>query len=213
MDKRPDFLNNNKKKICLICEGFEEFDYISRLLDLGVWSDVYDFTLVNAESNGNISARYQDRYQSDSYDIVLALCDTDRPPHDDFELIRKKINGIFGNDTAADEVIIFVNPCCMQVILSHFGNVALKTQNKRKNAKDIEQLTGIKDYSARAVQRKKICDLITQENYDEMKTRLGLLSTDYTKGPATNFGIFLDRFENNDSSWIKKLNKKIETES
>ena len=33
---------------------------------------------------------------SDNYDIVLVLCDTDRKPHHDFELIRKKINDIFG---------------------------------------------------------------------------------------------------------------------
>ena len=101
---RPNFLKNDKKKICLICEGFEEYDYISRILELGVWSNTYEFILVNAESNGNISARYQDRYQSDSYDIVLVLCDTDKKPHKDFELIRKKINGIFGNESAADEV-------------------------------------------------------------------------------------------------------------
>ena len=95
MTSRPNFLKNNKKKVCLICEGYEEFDYISKLLELNVWSDVYDFSLVNAESNGNISARYQDRYQSDNYDIVLVLCDTDRKPYHDFERIRKKINDIF----------------------------------------------------------------------------------------------------------------------
>ena len=46
MTNRPSFLKNNKKKICLICEGYEEFDYISKLLELKVWSDVYDFSLV-----------------------------------------------------------------------------------------------------------------------------------------------------------------------
>lgn len=210
MDNRPDFLKNDKKKICLICEGYEEYDYISRLLELGVWSDIYDFTLVNAESNGNISARYQDRYQSDSYDIVLVLCDTDRKPHDDFELIRKKINGIFGNDTAADEVIIFVNPCCMQVMLSHFGSVLLKTQNKQKNAAEVERLTGIHNYSARAAQRKAMGSMINKANYRDMRKHLKSLAKDYTQGPATNFKIFLDRFESNDDSWIKAINDKIE---
>ena len=73
MTNRPSFLKNNKKKICLICEGYEEFDYISKLLELKVWADVYDFTLVNAESNGNISARYQDKYQSNNFDIVTVV--------------------------------------------------------------------------------------------------------------------------------------------
>lgn len=209
MTNRPSFLKNNKKKICLICEGYEEFDYISKLLELNVWSDVYDFTLINAESNGNISARYQDRYQSDNYDIVLVLCDTDRKPHHDFELIRKKINDIFGIDNAADEVIIFVNPCTMQVELLHFENIKLRTQNKNKNASEIERLTGIQDYKAKEEQRKAMCNLITKENYEEMKKNLLSLATDYKIEASTNFGVFLKRFEDNKTNWIDEINKRI----
>ena len=209
MTNRPSFLKNNKKKICLICEGYEEFDYISKLLELKVWADVYDFTLVNAESNGNISARYQDRYQSDNYDIVLVLCDTDRKPHHDFELIRKKINDIFGIDNAADEVIIFVNPCTMQVELLHFENIKLRTQNKNKNASEIERLTGIQDYKAKEEQRKAMCNLITKENYEEMKKNLLSLATDYKIESSTNFGVFLKRFEDNKTNWIDEINKKL----
>ena len=212
MDNRPSFLKNNKRKICLICEGYEEYDYISRLLNLGVWSDAYDFELVNAESNGNISARYQDRYQSDSYDIVLVFCDTDRKPHHDFELIKKKINGIFGKDDAADEVIIFVNPCTIQVELLHFDDVRLRTQNKNKNASEIERLTGIKNYKANKEQRLAMCDLISSENYQEMKERLKSLSDDYKTESSSNFNLFLSRFESDDDSWIDKINKKLDGE-
>ena len=210
MSNRPNFIRNNRKKICLICEGFEEYDYISRLLKLGVWSESYDFTLVNAESNGNISARYQDSYQNDSYDIVLALCDTDRSPHDDFELIRTKINRIFGNEAASNEVLLFVNPCTMQVELLHFGTVELRTQNKHKNAGEIERLTGIRNYKASNEQRAEMCGLITKGNYEEMKGRLRELSADYNDSPSTNFLIFLERFENPDSSWIDEINVKLE---
>ncbi|MBQ3024951.1 MAG: hypothetical protein IJD23_06555 [Spirochaetaceae bacterium] len=209
MTNRPSFLKNNKKKICLICEGYEEFDYISKLLELKVWADVYDFTLVNAESNGNISARYQDKYQSNNFDIVLAFCDTDRKPHDDFNQIRKKINGIFGIENAADEVIIFVNPCSMQVELLHFENIKLRTQNKNKNASEIERLTGIKNYKAKEEQRKTMCNLITKENYEEMKKNLLSLATDYKIESSTNFGIFLKRFEDSKANWIYEINKKL----
>lgn len=209
MTNRPSFLKNNKKKICLICEGYEEFDYISKLLELKVWADVYDFTLVNAESNGNISARYQDKYQSNNFDIVLIFCDTDRKPHDDFNQIRKKINGIFGIDNAADEVIIFVNPCSLQVVLLHFENIKLRTQNKNKNAPEIERLTGIKNYKAKEEQRKAMCNLITKENYEEMKKNLLSLATDYKIESSTNFGIFLKRFEDSKANWIDEINKKL----
>lgn len=209
MTNRPSFLKNNKKKICLICEGYEEFDYISKLLELNVWSDVYDFSLVNAESNGNISARYQDKYQSNNFDIVLAFCDTDRKPHDDFNQIRKKINGIFGIENAADEVIIFVNPCSMQVELLHFENIKLRTQNKNKNAPEIERLTGIQNYKAKEEQRKVMCNLITKENYEQMKKNLLSLATDYKIEPSTNFRIFLKRFEDSKTNWIDEINKKL----
>ena len=211
---RPSFLKNTKKKICLICEGFEEYDYILRLVNLGVWADVYDFTLVNAESCGNISARYQDRYQSDNYDIVFAFCDTDRRPEEGFELIRKKINRIFGNDIAADKVIIFVNPCTMQVILSHFGDVNLRTQNKKKNNSEIVRLTGLKSdkcYDGCKEHRDFICSKITVENYNEMKKRIAKLSSTYSDNPSTNFDYYLNLFENSNTDWIDEVNRKIES--
>lgn len=211
---RPSFLKNTKKKICLICEGFEEYDYILRLVNLSVWADVYDFTLVNAESCGNISARYQDRYQSDNYDIVFAFCDTDRRPEEGFELIRTKINRIFGNDIAADKVIIFVNPCTMQVILSHFGDVNLRTQNKKKNNSEIVRLTGLKSdkcYDGCKEHRDFICSKITVENYNEMKKRIAKLSSTYSDNPSTNFDYYLNLFENSNTDWIDELNRKIES--
>ena len=211
---RPSFLKNTKKKICLICEGFEEYDYILRLVNLGVWADAYDFTLVNAESCGNISARYQDRYQSDNYDIVFAFCDTDRRPEEGFELIRTKINRIFGNDIAADKVIIFVNPCTMQVILSHFGDVNLRTQNKKKNNSEIVRLTGLKSdkcYDGCKEHRDFICSKITVENYNEMKKRIAKLSSTYSDNPSTNFDYYSNLFENSNTDWIDELNRKIES--
>lgn len=210
---RPSFINNSKKKICLICEGFEEYDYISKLISLGVWSSVYDFTLVNAESCGNISARYQDRYQSDNYDIVFAFCDTDRRPEEEFELIRTKINMIFGNEIAADKVIIFVNPCTMQVILSHFGDISLRTQNKKKNNPEIVRLTGLvsnKYYDGCKEHRDFINSKITVDNYIEMKNRIATISSTYTDTPSTNFDYYLKLFENSNTDWIETLNNEID---
>jgi hypothetical protein len=207
---RPDFFQNNRRKICLICEGFEEYDYISRLLTIGVWSDTYDFELVNAESNGNLSARYQDRYQSDEYDIVLLFCDTDRAPHKDFELIKRKINELFGKDTAAAEVIIFVNPCTIQINLLHFGETELRTQNKHKNAAEIERLTGVAGYNAQKEKRQAICSRMTKENYFAMKQRLRKISFNIADVPSSNFLQFISFFESSDDTWIENINKKLE---
>ena len=61
-NKLPKFLDNHK--ICIICEGNEEYEYLNRLKNLKVWNEQYDISLVNAGGNGNIPARYQDRYQN-----------------------------------------------------------------------------------------------------------------------------------------------------
>lgn len=41
----------NKPRILIICEGYEEYEYLVALRDLKVW-DNYNIELVNAESNG-----------------------------------------------------------------------------------------------------------------------------------------------------------------
>ena len=57
-NKLPKFFD--KHKICIICEGNEEYEYLKRLKDLNVWNEQYEVSLVNAGGNGNIPARYQD---------------------------------------------------------------------------------------------------------------------------------------------------------
>ena len=49
----------DKHKICIICEGNEEYEYLNRLKSLNVWNEKYEISLVNAGGNGNIPARYQ----------------------------------------------------------------------------------------------------------------------------------------------------------
>ena len=71
-------------KICIICEGDEEYEYLEKLISLDVWSKNYCFQLENAEGNGNIPARYQDKFQNGSYDLVLIFCDTDKKPYEQY---------------------------------------------------------------------------------------------------------------------------------
>ena len=75
-NKLPKILDNHK--ICIICEGNEEYEYLNRVKSLEVWDKQYDITLVNAGGNGNIPARYQDRYQNGADELVLVFCDTEK---------------------------------------------------------------------------------------------------------------------------------------
>lgn len=87
-NKLPDFFD--KHKICIICEGNEEYKYLNRLKNLHVWNKQYDFSLVNAGGNGNIPARYQDRYQNGAYEVVLVFCDTEKNPTNSMKILNEK---------------------------------------------------------------------------------------------------------------------------
>ena len=60
------------RRICIICEGDEEEGYINALLKKNVFSDKYNFSNpINAKSFFNIFPRYTEKFQSNSYDLVL----------------------------------------------------------------------------------------------------------------------------------------------
>ena len=72
---------SRKHRVCVICEGMEELVYFKRLLELNVWSTVYEFIPINAQGESRIFARFQDAYNNDNYELVIVFCDTDKKPH------------------------------------------------------------------------------------------------------------------------------------
>lgn len=199
-----------KTKISVICEGPEEYDYIDTLSKLNVWNEKYEFDLINAGGNGNIPARYQDKYQNDTSDVVLVFCDTDRKPYEQYEDIKRKINEFHGIDDAADSIIIFGNPCTMQIVIEHWQETNLKSSAKGVNASVIKECTGVENYKGREDQRHAIMDKITRENYADMKERVGRLSDVDTEKNSSNIRKFLKDFESGDDGWIERINKLLE---
>ena len=155
---------SEKIKICIICEGNEDYAYLDKLNSLNVWNDQYEILLDNAGGNGNIPARYQDRYQNNAYELVLIFCDTEKKPYEQYVDIKRKINEFHGVELAAEKVIIFANPCTMQIITKHWADINLKSPAKPVNAPLIEEYTGIENYKARADQIEAIMEYITAEN-------------------------------------------------
>lgn len=198
-------------KVCVICEGNEDYAYMQRILELNVWSSEYDFQLINAKSESNIFARYQDAYNNDRYEIILVFCDTDKAPHTQYKQLKQKLNAFHGNKrTAADKVIIFANPCTMQIVLLHFGDVSLKNQGKKTNAPVIERLTGVPNYDAHADQIDAICSKIFRRSYADMRQRAAKINLPDTASGSTNFIVYLDRFEQKDMKWIREINDALE---
>ena len=197
------------RRICIICEGNEEKDYMNALINKNVFSNKYYFVEpINAKSINNIFNRYTDKYQSNSYDLVLVFCDTDKGPSDKYKEIKQKINEFHGRDVA-DDIVIFGNPCTMQIILSHFAQIKLTSQSKAVNAKYIEQLTGIINYKATEEQRKELFSKIKKDNYETMKENASKLSTNDEDTSSTNILKFIERFENDSDSWMDEINSKL----
>ena len=207
-NKLPKF--SDKHKICIICEGNEEYEYLERLKALKVWNEQYDISLVNAGGNGNIPARYQDRYQNGSYEVILIFCDTEKKPHEQYEDIKRKINEFHGVPNAADEVVMFGNPCTMQIIAKHWTDENLKSPAKSVNAPLIKKYTGVENYKGRANQIKEVMKYVTTGNYVDMCKRVGDLESDDSITGSSNFGKFIKLFESDDSVWIDEINDSFE---
>ena len=203
MDRLPKL--SHKHKICVICEGFEDYYYFARLLELNLWNDAYEFVAHNAKSASNIPARFQDDYQNDRYEVVLIFCDTDKAPYKEYTKVKEKINHFLNKKKAAEMLTIYANPCTMQIILSHFGVVSLKNQGKKTNAAVIEKWTGVKDYDAHEKQIKAICNQIYKRSYQDMRDRVTEINFPDTESGSTNFIDFLKRFESEDTKWISEI--------
>lgn len=200
----------DKHRICIICEGNEEYAYLSRLNDLKVWNEQYGFSFINAGGNGNIPARYQDRYQNGSDELVLVFCDTEKKPHEQYQDIKHKINDFHGMAYAANEVVMYGNPCTLQIITKHWTTENLKSPAKAVNASLIREYTGVDHYKGRADQIRQVMEAVTAENYTEMKQRVMALKDDDTVIGSSNFGRYLNWFESKDSGWIEKINTVLE---
>ena len=136
----------------------------------------------------------------------MVFCDTDRHPYTQYLGVKDKINAMHETEDAASQVIIYANPCSLQIILLHFSVVALKTQGKKTNAKLIEQLTGVKGYKANQEEHvKAICAKINRQSYFDMKNRVADINRADTVPGSTNFIEFLQRFESETAEWIVEI--------
>ena len=198
-----------KHRVCVICEGFEDYHYFNRLIAMNVWDSAYSFTPINVKSASNIPARFQNEYQNDRYEIILVFCDTDKEPYREYAQVKTKINRFLGKRKAAEKVIIFANPCTMQIMLLHFGDISLKNQGKKTNSGVIESMTGIQNYDAHEAQIKELCGKITRSSYPKMKKRAESINHPDTVSGSTNISMFLDWFEASDDRWITEIRKAL----
>lgn len=198
----------SQKKICVICEGYEEYDYFSKLIECKVFHQNYTFKLKNARSIDNIAAVYQNEFQNGNSDLIIIFCDTEIKPYSQFKSLIKKIDK-YHNKKVAKDIVFFANPCTMQIILSHFNSVRLASNSKAKNSQVIKRLTGVEEYQAKANQRETIMKQVNSSNYSVMKANISTISCEWEEVPSSNFIELLDKLEQPDTSWVNKIEKKF----
>lgn len=142
--------------------------------------------------------------------IWSCILRTDKKPYEQYVDIKRKVNEVHGTEHAAEQVVIFGNPCTMQIIIEHWDEIMLESHKKKKNAPIIFNLTGVENYKGRSDQRHELFSKITKENYMDMQERIKRLPSDDTVKCSSNFGDFMDKFTSDDTGWIKEINDMIE---
>lgn len=141
---------------------------------------------------------------------MLVFCDTEKKPYEQYEDVKQKINEFHGVDNAATEVVIFGNPCTMQIITKHWTDENIKSPAKLVNAPLIENFTGVENYKGRADQIAVVMTHVTSENYKDMSQRVKSLNSDDSVTGSSNFSKFIKMFESDDSGWIEDINEILE---
>ncbi len=193
-----------KCKVLIICEGFEEYEYVESILKLGIVDNQIDVDLLNAESITKIGAKLDFAYRQGKYDFVCVFCDTDHRPFESFEDVIKSVNSFI--EGMADFVVFYGNPVTMQIVLLHFGDVKLTSNQKKDNRIIIKKYTGVSNYDAKANQRKKIFSQITCNNYADMKKRIAKLSNKYEDTSSSNFHELLECLEDYSVLKVRLMN-------
>ena len=197
--------STRKKRIAFIPEGSEEERLLQKYLDLSLFSDVYLFDPpISAGGINNVPAKFHELFSTGVYDGIFPLIDADRDSCH-FNEVRTKLKEIVGFDPS--QLIIFTNPCTLQIMLAHLGDDIIKTESKRANHPLVQKNWPLikKPYGAHKYQLDLICDSLTADNYQDMKRRISKLSTNCRQVPSTSLLAFLEHFESDDASWLNGI--------
>ena len=196
--------------ILIIAEGYEEEAYLKRVLQFSCFNkEKYVFSVKNANGSGNIAPKYQDEYSRNKYDLIFVFCDGDNNSKNFKQIVKNICEELFDNYSLKEDIIIFVNPVTLQIVLSHFGDVELRHISKKKNAKDVELLTGVKNYDAKKEQVNAIVGKIHLNSFENMMERIEKLSTNIDDTPSTNFGKIIKNYQKENIDWAEELISKI----
>ncbi len=209
----PESLVKKHFRVLIICEGQEDYEYISRLIDLGVFSSELVIEAMDARGSSKLFSCFKSvLLVSPFYDLVVIYCDTEMSPYEEYTRQTSKVNSLYNGVDIAKDIFYFVNPVTMQLMLLHKGEALLSSSHKADYAGTVYSLFRVSAYRARLSQVKEITSQIDKDNYLLMKERaIKIASNDFHKPNSTNVLYLFNKLEKNDTKWIKDKSNLIKS--
>ncbi len=208
MSKSGPPIHSKPIRITIICEGLEEYMLIKKYVSLHVWNSHITIKPVNAGSISKIPKMYKSFRRSNPYGLTLIFCDAGLnnviQSRRDYETVISVVEE-YGQDPS--KIISYGNPCTMQIVLAHFTDQHIKSEQKSKNARLIEQCTGVKNYDGSLPKINELMRHITKDNYQIMKDNIKCLNKNYQTSNSTNFIELLVNLESDNIEWIQQYNE------
>ncbi len=203
-----------ESKIIIICEGQEDFAYLSKIKSLGVFNTDIDLSFKDAEGNSKIYDNYMNLIRTSDADLVLIFCDTgaesNTQSHHEFTRLLTKISHLYPTHGVVSDIVYFANPVTMQIFINHFKKIDINSESKKDYEDIVKECTGVIGYDASKYKLKQFMSLINRDNYYIMKENLKDKSYDYHFAHSTNILKLFNNLELDETSWINKIKKRLD---
>ena len=192
-------------RVHFICEGAEEVCFVDSLTKVGAFDDAYEISREDAYGAGNIPIVFDQVFQNLDYDAVFVITDVDCMANGTYQNTMAKLESTLG--FSARQIVIFTNPCTIQLFLASRSDDALPNQNKNLFTKYFNTLWngGHKPYAAHSYQLEKLKAEFSLSDYETMMKRIKKYSTKPEDLPSTSANFFLSEFRQSNTKWLEGI--------
>lgn len=217
----------NKYYIKIIVEGNEESTFFDIVNEVGK-DDIFVLEIENANGYGGIPDAFLNTLREDIYDCVICVYDVDDRANDKyspFNITRKQLTLLFGDENITDAVSFCTNPNILQYFLlacDTLDKVELKFTSKASNTPLVKKYwkkiaSGKIDKYGRNIKSNydaskwqldiiKFSILNGEYNYEILLENASLLPINYKESlPSGNLLPMLNALKKGDVDYFKKI--------
>lgn len=218
-----------KFAINIIVEGNEENTFFELVKEFGT-NEKFLLEITNAEGSGNIGNKFLCALREEIFDCIICVYDVDNKAKEEkssYNLVRKDLKNIFGEDSLVDEVSFCSNPNILQYFLlfcDSLDKVALRSTSKVKNTCIVH-----KYWPEIGTKKKNVDGKQIKPDYDALDWQLDIMKYSIVNGnynftnifsfgndlplnykenlPSGNLLPMLNALKNGDSKFFERISK------